>query len=100
MDRITIRNLEVFANHGVFPEETALGQKFVKQLGKIQWKGSSLGIQCSVGVCVCMHSRYTYQQLYTKTDQMLYRAKKTGKGRCCVCQLDCAENKRFEGELV
>ena len=78
----------------------AQGQKFVKQLGKIQWKGSSLGIQCSVGVCVCMHSRYTYQQLYTKTDQMLYRAKKTGKGRCCVCQLDCAENKRFEGELV
>ncbi len=29
MDRITIRNLEVFANHGVFPEENALGQKFV-----------------------------------------------------------------------
>jgi dihydroneopterin aldolase/2-amino-4-hydroxy-6-hydroxymethyldihydropteridine diphosphokinase len=29
MDKITIQNLEVFANHGVFPEETALGQKFV-----------------------------------------------------------------------
>lgn len=29
MDKITIYNLEVFANHGVFPEETALGQKFV-----------------------------------------------------------------------
>lgn len=29
MDSIFIKNLEVFANHGVFPEETALGQKFI-----------------------------------------------------------------------
>lgn len=29
MDKIIIKNLEVFANHGVFPEETALGQKFI-----------------------------------------------------------------------
>lgn len=28
MDRINIKNLEIFANHGVFPEETKLGQKF------------------------------------------------------------------------
>ena len=29
MDKISIKNLVVFANHGVFPEETALGQKFL-----------------------------------------------------------------------
>lgn len=29
MDQIRIENLVVFAHHGVFPEETALGQKFV-----------------------------------------------------------------------
>lgn len=29
MDKITITNLEVFANHGVYPEENVLGQKFV-----------------------------------------------------------------------
>ena len=29
MDRINIKNLEVFASHGVFPEENKLGQKFV-----------------------------------------------------------------------
>ena len=29
MDKIHIKNLEVFARHGVFPEENALGQKFV-----------------------------------------------------------------------
>ncbi len=29
LDKIHIDGLEVFANHGVFPEETKLGQKFV-----------------------------------------------------------------------
>lgn len=29
MDKIYIKNLEVFARHGVFPEENVLGQKFV-----------------------------------------------------------------------
>ena len=29
MDKITIRNLEIFAKHGVYPEENVLGQKFV-----------------------------------------------------------------------
>lgn len=32
MDKITIQKLEVFANHGVFPEENVLGQKFVFNL--------------------------------------------------------------------
>ena len=31
-DRITIDGLEVFANHGVYPEENALGQKFIVSL--------------------------------------------------------------------
>jgi dihydroneopterin aldolase/2-amino-4-hydroxy-6-hydroxymethyldihydropteridine diphosphokinase len=29
MDKITIQNLEIFAKHGVFPEENVLGQKFI-----------------------------------------------------------------------
>ncbi len=29
LDRICLEGLEVFANHGVFPEENVLGQKFV-----------------------------------------------------------------------
>jgi len=29
MDKICIKNLEVFAKHGMFPEENSLGQKFV-----------------------------------------------------------------------
>ena len=29
MDKIRIENLEIFAKHGVFPEENFLGQKFI-----------------------------------------------------------------------
>ena len=29
MDKICIENLEIYARHGVFPEENKLGQKFV-----------------------------------------------------------------------
>lgn len=32
LDEIHIENLEVFANHGVFPEENRLGQKFLLSL--------------------------------------------------------------------
>ena len=32
LDEIHVKNLEVFANHGVFPEETRLGQKFLLSL--------------------------------------------------------------------
>ena len=32
MDRIRIKELEVFAKHGVYPEENTLGQKFVVSL--------------------------------------------------------------------
>lgn len=32
MDAIVISDLEVFAHHGVFPEENALGQKFMVSL--------------------------------------------------------------------
>lgn len=32
MDKIKIRDLEIYARHGVYPEETALGQKFLVSL--------------------------------------------------------------------
>lgn len=31
-DEIHVENLEIFAHHGVFPEETRLGQKFLISL--------------------------------------------------------------------
>ena len=32
MDKVKIRDLEIYARHGVYPEETALGQKFLVSL--------------------------------------------------------------------
>ena len=32
MDKILLKNFEIFANHGVFNEEKSLGQKFVIDL--------------------------------------------------------------------
>ena len=36
MDQIKIENLEIFANHGVYPEENRLGQKFLVDVYKRQ----------------------------------------------------------------
>lgn len=69
----------------------ALSQRLMELLREIHWQEQPLEIQCSVGVCICTQSKYTYQQLYTETDEMLYQAKKAGKGRCCVQQLEYAE---------
>lgn len=77
-----------------------LSQGLMERLGNIQWQEQPLGVQCSIGVCICTQPQYTYQQLYTETDRMLYRAKETGRGRCCVRQLEHPENKRFEETLV
>lgn len=77
-----------------------LGQRLVERLGNIQWQGRPLEVQCSVGVCICTQPQCTYQQLYADTDQMLYQAKATGKGRCCVRQLEHIGNKRLEEDRV
>lgn len=66
----------------------ALGNELLEHLKKIQWQEQSMCIGCSIGVCICTQAQYPYQKLYTETDQMLYQAKKNGKGRCCVHQLD------------
>lgn len=32
MDKLYLKNIEIFANHGVFKEEKVLGQKFIISL--------------------------------------------------------------------
>lgn len=81
-------------------QAVALGQRLVEQLGTVAWQGQPLGVRCSVGVCICTRPNYSYQQLYTETDQMLYRAKETGRGRCCVRQLVPAGQRQCEEGLV
>ena len=38
MDKIIIKDFEVFGNHGVFEEEKRLGQKFVLSIGRSYWR--------------------------------------------------------------
>lgn len=76
----------------------ALGQRLVERLGEIQWQNQLLEVQCSVGACICTKGQCTYQQLYAETDRMLYQAKETGRGRCCVRQLEYGESNQFEEE--
>lgn len=73
-----------------------LGKELVARLGNIQWQDQVLGIRCSVGVCICLKPGCSYQHLYTETDRMLYRAKETGRGRCCVRQLEQTEDNQLE----
>lgn len=77
-----------------------LGQGLVERLGTIQWQNQPMEVQCSVGVCICTQPQCTYRQLYIETDRMLYRAKESGKGQCCVRQLEYGENMRLEEERV
>lgn len=75
-----------------------LGEELAKQLQEIQWQGRALKIRCSVGVCICTIPQYSYHQLYTKTDQMLYQAKQTGRGRCCILQLESVDDSQASQE--
>lgn len=69
----------------------SLRQALAEHLAQIQWQGQPMAVQCSLGVCICTLPQLSYRQLYTETDRMLYQAKQTGKGQCCVRRLAPAE---------
>ena len=52
MDKISIRGLEVFANHGVFKEENVLGQKFIVN-AELVCDTRSAGIEDKIGRASC-----------------------------------------------
>lgn len=56
-------------------------------LGQISWNGENLGACCSVGICRLYQSHVSYSQLYDKTDNALYAAKKQGKGQWYACEI-------------
>lgn len=57
-------NLQLLENHGIF----------------IWWKSQEIHVKFSAG-CIFSKDGDTYDLLYQKADQALYRAKKLGKGR-------------------
>lgn len=69
----------------------SLRRVLVEHLEQIQWQGQPMAVQCSLGVCICTLPQLSYRQLYTETDRMLYQAKQTGKGQCCVRRLTPSE---------
>ena len=69
----------------------SLRRVLVEHLEQIQWQGQPMAVQCSLGVCICTLPQLSYRQLYTETDRMLYQAKQTGKGQCCVRRLAPSE---------
>ncbi len=69
MDRITIQNLEVFANHGVFPEENKLGQKFLvsaELLGDTRKAGVSDELKHSIHYGLVAGEITSYMKAHTK----------------------------------
>lgn len=80
----------------------SLQEKLAEQLGAIQWQSQPMMVRSSMGACICTRLQCTYQQLYAETDQMLYRAKELGKGRCCIRRLeaeDTRERKKNRAEV-
>ncbi len=80
-DEIHIENLQVFANHGVFPEETALGQKFVVSAvlyTKLQAPGCSDALTESThygevsAFIVDFLQKHTYKLIEAATEQLAW----------------------------
>ena len=68
MDQIRIVDLEVFANHGVYPEENALGQKFVVSLtlyADLHAAGRSDDLAASIDYGKVCHDVDTYLREHT-----------------------------------
>ena len=58
-----------------------------RELKKISWNGKSLNISCSIGIVSVSENEITYDHLYEEVDQMLYEAKRFGKGCCSIKKL-------------
>ena len=83
MDKISIRGLEVFANHGVFKEENVLGQKFIvnaelvcdtRSAGKednLEKRNKLMTVLSPFeqSVCEMMFMEYDYRQIAAKLNK-------------------------------
>ena len=92
-DRITIDGLEVFANHGVYPEENALGQKFIVSLvlyADLRAAGEHDNLDASIDYGSVCHDVDGY--LREHTFKLIEAAARVWPRCCCVvtpCCLAC-----------
>ena len=58
--------------------------KLIREVASLRWKGTDIGVSCSVGICLAGRAGVDYQRLYREADNALYQAKNRGKGRYSV----------------
>ena len=98
-DRITVEGLEVFANHGVYPEENALGQKFIVSLvlyADLRAAGEHDNLDASIdygSVAICASIRLSSSRRQLKV-----------RPRCCCAVIPrclvCASSSISRGRLL
>lgn len=75
MDKISIKDLEIFAHHGVFREENILGQKFLVSVDlflSLREAGRSDNLECTVNYGEVCHKIKAY--LESRTEKLLEKA--------------------------
>ena len=68
---LTTDNWRVFESYA----ETLL-----EKVSEISWKGKDTSLQCSIGLAASHSTGEPYAELYRRTDEALYEAKRRGKG--------------------
>lgn len=62
--------------------------QLIQKVTGIQWQGQLVGANCSIGITEALKDGWTYEKLYTASDQALYQAKRAGKNQRCYCRPD------------
>lgn len=61
----------------------------LKQISNVYIKARNDAVTVSIGVCICDHAA-SYQQLFARADEALYRAKANGRNQYAVWKGECA----------
>ena len=61
----------------------AYAGELIRDVSGIRLKDAPAGASCSIGISISGPDKITYAELYQKTDQALYLAKRNGKGQIC-----------------
>lgn len=64
------------------------GRVLIDAIPEIQWQGKEVGASCSIGFSAADSKNPSYQELYRKADDALYRAKLSGKKQILSYSLD------------
>lgn len=69
-------------------------------LQPIEWQDRSLSVGCSIGISLFPEHGKTADELYTRADLAMYRAKCLGQGKICTYESSMDEASRSRAELA